>query len=213
MNSNESPVSKEDACRVEASCTSVISNNVQKAYVNLSVDGNNSLCYAGSSLDLSETNTDVVITPSGGSMTDSSIFGLAKAFLLLESMTHKKLQKLCYYAKAWYLALYDANLIDEDFQAWVHGAVQPGLYQQYKKYGFSPIPQIVGRVLVPEEFLSFSKEVFAAYGHLSGDELEALNHSEDPWIEARGSLRPWEKCNEVISEVSMKSFYRKMIRS
>ena len=62
------------------------------------------------------------------------VFALAKAFLAISPMTHKKLQKLCYYAKAWYLALYDHNLIEESFEAWVHGAVQPTLYQAYKKY-------------------------------------------------------------------------------
>ena len=36
---------------------------------------------------------------------------LARAFLSIDSMTHKKLQKLCFYAKAWYLALYDENII------------------------------------------------------------------------------------------------------
>ena len=65
------------------------------------------------------------------------IFDLAEAFLSISSMTHKKLQKLCYYAKAWYLALYDENIVSEPFEAWVHGAVQPELYQKYKSYGFS----------------------------------------------------------------------------
>lgn len=141
----------------------------------------------------------------------SNIFALAKAFLSIESMTHKKLQKLCYYAKAWYLALYDSNLITEQFQAWVHGAVQPALYQKYKNYGYSDIPQFFHIQEIPEEFLSFAREVYAAYGHLTGDELEEINHNETPWIEARGNCRPWESCQNYISEESMKSYYRKMI--
>ncbi|MDI9482523.1 MAG: hypothetical protein QM315_04995 [Bacillota bacterium] len=32
------------------------------------------------------------------SMKEISIFDVAKTFLHLESMTHKKLQKICYYA-------------------------------------------------------------------------------------------------------------------
>ena len=63
----------------------------------------------------------------------NDIFALAKAFLAISEMTNKKLQKLCYYAKAWYLAIYDQNLVEEQFHAWVHGAVQPALYFQYKK--------------------------------------------------------------------------------
>ena len=139
------------------------------------------------------------------------IFALAKAFLSISKMTNKKLQKLCYYAKAWYLALYDRNLISEQFQAWVHGAVQPALYQKYKQYGFGDIPKFKNIQEIPEEFLSFANEIYASYGHLTGDELEHINHQETPWLEARGDCRPWEKCSNEISEQSMKLFYRKMI--
>ena len=139
------------------------------------------------------------------------IFALAKAFLSISKMTNKKLQKLCYYAKAWYLALYDCNLISEQFQAWVHGAVQPALYQKYKQYGYSDIPKFTNIQEIPEEFLSFAKEIYVSYGHLTGDELERINHQETPWIEARGDCKPWENCSNEISEESMKAFYRKMM--
>ena len=141
----------------------------------------------------------------------ADVFALAKAFLSISSMTNKKLQKLCYYAKAWYLALYDCNLLTEQFQAWVHGAVQPALYQQYKKYGFGDIPLFKNTEVLPEEFLSFAREIYDSYGHLSGDELEKLNHSEEPWIKARGNRKPWESCSVNISEEDMKVFYRKMM--
>lgn len=141
----------------------------------------------------------------------SDVFALAKAFLAISSMSHKKLQKLCYYAKAWYLAIYDRNLIDDQFQAWVHGAVQPALYVRYKQYGFGDIPQVTFVEDIPEEFRSFAQEIYESYGHLTGNELEKLNHQEEPWIKARGTRRPWENCNVVISEEDMKLFYRKMM--
>lgn len=140
------------------------------------------------------------------------IFALARAFLSIAPMTDKKLQKLCYYAKAWYLALYDKNLISEQFQAWVHGAVQPALYQKYKAYGYDEIPQVTNTDDIPEEFLSFAHDVYESYGHLSGYDLECLNHQEDPWINARGACRPWERCTNEISEEDMKNYYRKMIK-
>ena len=145
-------------------------------------------------------------------MKPNDIFALARAFLCISSMTHKKLQKLCYYAKAWYLAIYDRNIVAESFEAWVHGAVQPELYQRYKVYGFSDIPKETDKSNIPEEFLSFAQEVYNAYGHLTGDELEHINHNEIPWQEARGNCKPWENCNNVISEQSMKSFFRKRLR-
>ena len=71
----------------------------------------------------------------------TNINTLADAFLSFEPMTNKKLQKLCYYAKAWHLSLCDENIINEDFEAWIHGPVCPQLYQTYKGYGFDKIPK------------------------------------------------------------------------
>ena len=153
-----------------------------------------------------------IFSSSSTIMKPNDVFALARAFLCISSMTHKKLQKLCYYAKAWYLAIYGGNLIDESFEAWVHGAVQPELYQKYRTYGFGEIPKEMDLSSIPEEFLSFAKEVYNAYGHLSGDDLERANHSEKPWLEARGNCKPWENCNNVISEVTMRDYYRERLK-
>lgn len=140
------------------------------------------------------------------------IFDLANSFLSIEPMTHKKLQKLCYYAKAWYLAINDENLINEPFEAWVHGAVQPALYQKYSAYGFQLIPMYYADTLkLPEEFINFSREIFQSYGEFSGDELEKINHRETPWLNARKGLKPWQCGNIVISEDDMKKYYRDLM--
>lgn len=141
------------------------------------------------------------------------VFDLAHAFLCIDSMTHKKLQKLCYYAKAWYLAINDTNLISEQFEAWVHGAVQPELYQEYKIYGFGYIPLYRNIWGIPEEFLSFAREIYDSYGDLDGDELEQLNHSEMPWRRARNNLKPWQGSNNIIDENDMKTFYRTLMEN
>ena len=60
-----------------------------------------------------------------------------------------------------------------------------------------------------DEFLPFVKQIYNAYGHLDGDELEIITHKELPWMEARGNKRPWESSNSIISESTMKSFYQK----
>lgn len=156
---------------------------------------------------------DMTFTEGNITKKTGDIFDLADAFLSIASMTHKKLQKLCYYAKAWYLAIYDTNLVTEDFEAWVHGAVQPDLYQKYKVYGFDYIPHMLESQNVPEEFLSFAREIYASYGELSGGELEQLNHTEEPWIEAREGLKPWQSGNRVIREESMKNFYRMKMKN
>lgn len=141
-----------------------------------------------------------------------NIFLMARAFLAISAMTHKKLQKLCYYAKAWHLAMYDTNIISEDFQAWIHGAVQPELYHHYKQYRYDEIPMETNISDIPEYFLGFAREIYASYGHLTGNELEEVNHTETPWLNARAGLNPWESCDRVISEEDMKLFYRNMMK-
>lgn len=48
-----------------------------------------------------------------------SVVDVANWFLAHEAMTHKKLQKLCYYVQAWYYALESLQLMNTEFQAWV----------------------------------------------------------------------------------------------
>ena len=48
-----------------------------------------------------------------------TIFDLADAFLSIEAMPLFKLQKLCYYAQAWHLAIYNEPLVDAQFEAWI----------------------------------------------------------------------------------------------
>jgi len=137
----------------------------------------------------------------------TNIFDLAKMFLSIESVSNKKLQKLCYYAKAWHLALYGENIIPEHFEAWVHGPVNRALYDMYKNYGRDAITEQVKCSDNFNNFLPFVKQVYESYGHLDGDELEIISHGEKPWIEARGSKKAWESCDAIISENTMKSFY------
>ena len=60
------------------------------------------------------------------------ILDVARTFLYMDSMSHKKLQKLCYYAQAWYVTIKNKPLFEDDIEAWVHGPVVPSLYSQYK---------------------------------------------------------------------------------
>ena len=61
-----------------------------------------------------------------------TVFDIANWFLEKQSMTHKKLQKMCYYAQAWSYALKNRPIMDAEFEAWVHGPVCRELYEKYK---------------------------------------------------------------------------------
>lgn len=138
----------------------------------------------------------------------ADIFEVAEWFLCKKSFTHKQLQKLCYYAQAWHLALLKEPLFAEEFQAWIHGPVSPILYHAYSQYGWQKInrrkekpPQF------PEETLGVLRAVYRTYSKFDGEKLEALTHSETPWQEARAGLKPYESCENVISCQSMENYY------
>lgn len=135
---------------------------------------------------------------------------VANWFLSKESMTHKKLQKLCYYAQAWYCALYDGKpLFSDEIQAWIHGPVIASLYPLYAEYKWLEIPKIWFGKKFDESVIAILNAVYNTYGDLSGDQLEQLTHSEDPWIIARGDKQPWETCTKAISCEDMREYYGK----
>lgn len=138
-----------------------------------------------------------------------SVFDIANWFLSKEEMTHKKVQKLCYYAQAWCYALRGYRLENTDYQAWVHGPVSPALWEKFKSFGYDPI-RIVGkpRVTIAEEDVKLLEDVWDTYGENTGNALEALTHRELPWIEARRGYAPEEKCTVAISPRSMASYYK-----
>lgn len=148
----------------------------------------------------------------GGNGMNEGVFDvrdIANWFLNKEPMSHKKLQKLCYYAQAWFYTLSDEKLINDDFKAWVHGPVSPILYQHYKGSGWSKLhlsddaklPQLTTE---QEELL---ESVWLTYGDMTANALEVLTHDETPWKEARRGLSSFERGNKDISLSAMKSYY------
>ena len=137
------------------------------------------------------------------------------------TVSPKKLQKLVYYVEAWHLVHFESNLIDENFEAWVHGPVVPELYQDLKKFGYNDIKIIndeldssekrIQKVAtdndLSENQLELIYSVLNKYGTLSSFELEMLTHSELPWIEAREGVPPHERCTTIIPKNRMKEFY------
>ncbi|MBD2628083.1 Panacea domain-containing protein [Trichormus variabilis] len=124
-------------------------------------------------------------------------------------LSNLKLQKLVYYAQAWYLALHDQPLFDEDFEAWVHGPVIPALYQEYKKFGWKPVLKDVESPNFSDQVHEFLAELSEVYFGCDAFELEQMTHREDPWIEARGNIPQDAPSNAIISKEAMKEYYQK----
>ncbi len=115
------------------------------------------------------------------------------------STTPMKLQKLVYLTHGWHLALHDAPLINEKFEAWPYGPVEDELYHIFKGYRNTPITDYakswVGNeekaFVVADKFTSFSdvfNKVVNKYIHFSALQLSALTHqSGTPWSITRVS--------------------------
>lgn len=150
------------------------------------------------------------------SASDVADFFLAKANAVGEPITNLKLQKLVYYAQAWFLANKHKSLFEEDFEAWVHGPVLPELYHKYKERGSAPIITELGLKEVSEKFneetFEFLNEVASVYMPHGAFQLELMTHNEKPWIDARGSCEPDEKCNTIIPKSAMEQFYASKIK-
>ena len=138
-----------------------------------------------------------------------------------DTVSHKKLQKLLYYVEAWHLVNLDTPILEEDFEAWVHGPVVPELYRKLKEFGFNnlevindeyatvdaEIKAIIVKNELSDEQVELIGNVLNRYGSLTSFELELLSHSEAPWIEARKNIPPHMPCNNIISKDRMKEFY------
>lgn len=137
-----------------------------------------------------------------------TIFQIANWFSSKEyAMSSKKLQKLCWYAYSWYIAL---NSDPEDFkieklinvsgaEAWVHGPVFRDLYAdfRYNNYYKTKTSNIDN---MDEETLNFLERIWNVYGSFSGEQLEEMTHNEAPWLRARGNLEKFESSTNLIDD-------------
>lgn len=145
-------------------------------------------------------------------MAKYSIFDIAMWFLNKESMTHKRLQKLCYYAYAWDLAIRNGNLIKNcNFEAWVHGPVNRSLYDmlkgsRLKELTPADIKVTTIKITDPDD-VDFLESVWATYGEYGANSLEVMTHDETPWKNARVGYGAFESCQNVISTDDMKNYY------
>lgn len=126
-------------------------------------------------------------------ITSSSI---ADFFLSKSPLTPKKVQKLVYYAYAWFIAInnqdinnIDNVLFDEIPEAWIHGPVFPSLYQRFKEYGWHEIPRLKNDVKFENKDIeSFLNIIWTKFGKFSADSLEFMTHQESPWQKARNNI-------------------------
>lgn len=136
------------------------------------------------------------------------------AYVLREQggMSTFKLQKLCYYAQAWYATLYGEPLFRDRIEAWVNGPVSPLLYQHHRgrysigRGGIKGNPDALDPLQQ-----NLVDQVLDVYGPLSPVQLVDRTHTEDPWREARKGLGPRESGDSEISVQAMVRYYSRLL--
>ena len=139
----------------------------------------------------------------------------------INNVTEKKLQRLMYFAYAWYLVFYNESaneienrLFDEYFESWIHGPVLPALYQDIKEFHGDDIPKNYFkkyRERFSTDTLSLFGQIKKVYGAYNGNQLESIAHQEDPWIHARKGCSSSEICNNIITDEEIFTYYTKRI--
>jgi uncharacterized phage-associated protein len=128
-----------------------------------------------------------------------------------DDMTHFKLQKLLYYAQAWYLAMHDEPMFPAQFEGWVHGPVCRDVYERFRHVARNPIPPedaTSDPVELDDNAHAFLDEVWDSYGQYTAPKLERMTHEEDPWLNARMGLAADEEGHNLLDEDCMRHYYR-----
>ncbi|MCW4589611.1 DUF4065 domain-containing protein [Gluconacetobacter entanii] len=126
-----------------------------------------------------------------------------------DEISNLKLQKLCYYAQGFSLALNDTPLFMEPIVAWQHGPVVESIYHAFKIYGSQGIPCPVGLdfSVYDEDDRELLNEVYDEYGQFSAWKLRNMTHEEAPWRNTDKS-----GANNVISQSAMKKFFKRRLK-
>lgn len=103
----------------------------------------------------------------------------------MKSLTPLKLQKILYLAQGWSYVWDDKPLFMSSFSAWQYGPVNVEVYDYFKKYGRSEIPEDESLPYITD---NCSRETLDAvwknYCNYSAFELVDLTHKQSPWINA-----------------------------
>ncbi|MDJ0359695.1 type II toxin-antitoxin system antitoxin SocA domain-containing protein [Rhodococcus sp. H29-C3] len=125
-----------------------------------------------------------------------------------------KLQKLCYMAQGWSLAITDEALFNDDFEAWKNGPVNYRLFDQHR-----------GQFLVdawpsgdPQTIAPIARAVLDGairnYGGLSGMQLGELTHQDEtPWSRARAKTKATNdgRSRMTIAREDIQSHFKKLL--
>ena len=101
------------------------------------------------------------------------------------SLTSLKLQKLLYLAQGWSYVWDNRAAFQDEFEAWQYGPVNEKVYETFKKYGRSEIPEKEGINFLGDFDVKETLEaIWNEFGKKTAYELVDLTHEQKPWRDA-----------------------------
>lgn len=122
-----------------------------------------------------------------------------------EGITNLKLQKILYFAQAYYLAKLGKPLFNEELKAWEYGPVVREVYNKFKQNKNKPITIEKDKSTIKEEDKDLLKKIWNTFGAYSASRLVEIVHNHAPWKEASVST------DKVISNEVIKNYYSPLL--
>lgn len=139
-------------------------------------------------------------------VSDDKIYQVVHYILdVSEDVTPNALQKILYYAQAFFKVFYGYHLFEDDCEAWAQGPVYPKVYDRLKESYQHPVIQTVCPLDDQEQF--FIDLIMRYFGCYSGKSLERMTHCEKPWREARHGLVSVQVEGRVMEKSSIEQYF------
>ncbi len=125
-----------------------------------------------------------------------------------EGITNLKLQKILYFAQAYYLAVLRKPLFSDEIEAWQYGPVVREVYDAYKpKKDQAIFSQSDESSLAPEDKEILREVVWEDFGRYSTSHLVTISHAK-PWESAISKGQG----KQIISQKSIQKYYEGALR-
>ena len=122
-----------------------------------------------------------------------------------EGITNLKLQKVLYFAQAYYLSKVGKPLFSDDIEAWAYGPVVPDVYKKFRSNKSNPIIFEKDTSSLSDEDKEILKKVWGTFGRYSASKLVDITHAHTPWKEAN------KTASQIISHKAIKEYYAPLL--
>ncbi|PIR83008.1 hypothetical protein COU19_02475 [Candidatus Kaiserbacteria bacterium CG10_big_fil_rev_8_21_14_0_10_56_12] len=122
-----------------------------------------------------------------------------------EGITNLKLQKVLYFAQAYFLAKLGKPLFSDNLEAWEYGPVVPSVYRKYRENGSNPIIVDEDKSSITDDDKEVLQKIWNTFGGYSASKLVDIAHAHTPWKDA------YQTPSKIISNKALEDYYAPLL--